>query len=146
LAERPEPWRAYANNPLLGKLQRRLVPQLRSHLAAQLPDYMVPAAFVALEALPLTPNGKLDRKALPRLEAAYATGAYAPPEGPLEEALAALWSELLGIERVGRHDDFFALGGHSLLAVSLVERMRRQGLPGTRWRCRRTAFRRIAPG
>ncbi|HBH72479.1 MAG TPA: non-ribosomal peptide synthetase module, partial [Synechococcales bacterium UBA10510] len=124
LAERPEPWRAYANNPLLGKLQRRLVPQLRSHLAAQLPDYMVPAAFVALEALPLTPNGKLDRKALPALKMAYATGAYAPPEGPVEEALAELWSELLGIERVGRHDDFFALGGHSLLAVQVISRLR----------------------
>ena len=114
-AERLEPWRAYANNPLLGKLQRRLVPQLRSHLAAQLPEHMVPAAFLALDAMPLTPNGKLDRKALPALKLAYSTTFYTPPEGPVEEALATLWTELLGSERVGRHDDFFALGGHSLL-------------------------------
>ncbi|MFN9635612.1 MAG: non-ribosomal peptide synthetase, partial [Synechococcaceae cyanobacterium] len=103
---------------------------LKAHLRDRLPDYMVPAAFVVLESLPLTPNGKLDRKALPAPEAeAYAVRAYEPPVGLVEEALAALWSELLRIERVGRHDDFFSLGGHSLLAVSLVERMRRQGLP-----------------
>ena len=90
---------------------------------------MLPAAFVVLEAFPLTPNGKLDRKALPAPEAeAFASNAYVPPQGPVEETLAALWSELLRIERVGRHDDFFALGGHSLLAVSLVERLRRLDL------------------
>ncbi|MFM9100878.1 MAG: non-ribosomal peptide synthetase, partial [Cyanobium sp.] len=104
--------------------------RLKAHLQSRLPDYMLPAAFVVLERFPLTPNGKLDRKALPAPEAdAYASRAYAPPEGPVETALAAIWSELLGIERIGRHDDFFSLGGHSLLAVSLVERMRRQGLP-----------------
>jgi amino acid adenylation domain-containing protein len=94
---------------------------LKTHLQSSLPSHMVPAAFVVLESLPLTPNGKLDRKALPAPEAdAYATGAYAPPKGPVEEALAELWSELLGIEQVGRHDDFFALGGHSLLAIRLI--------------------------
>jgi amino acid adenylation domain-containing protein len=97
---------------------------LKTHLQSSLPDYMLPAAFVVLDALPLTPNGKLDRKALPAPEAdAYATGAYAPPEGQVEEALAALWSELLGIERVGRHDDFFALGGHSLLVLRLLSEL-----------------------
>jgi thioesterase domain-containing protein/acyl carrier protein len=76
---------------------------------------------VVLDAMPLTPNGKLDRKALPAPEAdAYAVRAYTPPEGQVEEVLAALWSELLGIERVGRHDDFFSLGGHSLLAIRLI--------------------------
>jgi thioesterase domain-containing protein/acyl carrier protein len=74
--------------------------------------------------MPLTPNGKLDRKALPAPEAdAYATGAYAPPEGQVEAVLAELWSELLGIERVGRHDDFFALGGHSLLVLRLLSEL-----------------------
>ncbi|MFM8277521.1 MAG: condensation domain-containing protein, partial [Cyanobium sp.] len=98
---------------------------LKAHLQSSLPDYMVPSAFVVLEAFPLTPNGKLDRKALPAPEAdAYATSDYAPPEGAVEETLAALWRELLGIERVGRHDDFFALGGHSLLAVQVISRLR----------------------
>jgi amino acid adenylation domain-containing protein len=97
---------------------------LKTHLQSSLPSHMVPAAFVVLESLPLTPNGKLDRKALPAPEAdAYATGAYAPPKGPVEEALAELWSELLGIEQVGRHDDFFALGGHSLLAIRLLSEL-----------------------
>ena len=98
---------------------------LKAHLQSCLPEHMVPAAFVVLEALPLTPNGKLDRKALPAPDAqAYASRAYEPPQGPVEEALAAIWRELLRIERVGRHDDFFALGGHSLLAVQLISRLR----------------------
>ncbi|MFM9103276.1 MAG: thioesterase domain-containing protein, partial [Cyanobium sp.] len=98
--------------------------ELKAHLQSRLPDYMLPAAFVVLERFPLTPNGKLDRKALPAPEAdAYASRAYAPPEGPVEEALAAIWSELLGIERIGRHDDFFSLGGHSLLVLRLVSEL-----------------------
>jgi amino acid adenylation domain-containing protein len=102
---------------------------LRQHLAAHLPQYMVPAAYVALDALPLTPNGKLDRKALPAPEAdAFGARAYEAPQGEIETTLARIWSELLGIERVGRHDNFFALGGHSLLAVRLIERLRQHGL------------------
>ena len=94
---------------------------LRSRLAAALPDHMVPAAFVSLQTMPLTPNGKLDRKALPDPgEAAYARQSYEPPQGEVEQALAAIWAELLGVERVGRHDNFFELGGHSLLAVRMV--------------------------
>ncbi|WP_409890455.1 condensation domain-containing protein, partial [Bradyrhizobium sp.] len=103
--------------------------ELRGHLAALLPDYMVPSAYVHLERLPLTPNGKLDRKALPAPEGtAFAVQAYEPPQGEIEEAVARIWAELLGVERIGRHDNFFALGGHSLLAVTLVERMRRAGI------------------
>jgi amino acid adenylation domain-containing protein len=86
---------------------------------------MVPGAYVMLEAFPLTANGKLDRKALPAPDAAAVTRReYAAPQGELETALAALWSELLGVERVGRHDHFFELGGHSLLAVQLTSRVR----------------------
>jgi acyl-coenzyme A synthetase/AMP-(fatty) acid ligase len=97
---------------------------LRSHLSAGLPEHMVPAAYVRLEALPLTPNGKLDRGALPAPDGeAYAQRAYEAPQGPVEEALAQIWSELLGVERVGRGDNFFELGGHSLLATRMITRI-----------------------
>jgi thioesterase domain-containing protein/acyl carrier protein len=82
---------------------------------------------VELESLPLTPNGKLDRKALPAPEgSAYARRGYEPPQGAIEETLASLWSELLGVERISRHDSFFELGGHSLLAVRMIARLRQQ--------------------
>ncbi|PMQ04704.1 Linear gramicidin synthase subunit D [Dyella sp. AD56] len=93
---------------------------LRHHLQGRLPGYMVPSAYVRLDAWPLTPNGKLDRSALPTPEAdALIREAYVAPMGEVEEALSQLWSELLGVDRVGRHDHFFALGGHSLLVVRL---------------------------
>jgi hypothetical protein len=97
---------------------------LRAHLRATLPEYMVPAAYVRLDALPLTPNGKLDRKALPAPEGeAYAAREYEAPVGEIEVALAQIWAELLGVERVGRWDNFFELGGHSLLAVRVASRV-----------------------
>jgi aryl carrier-like protein len=90
---------------------------------------MIPAAYVALEVLPLTPNGKLDRKALPRpSDAAFGLNIYEEPVGPVETAIARIWSEVLGIEKVGRNDNFFDLGGHSLLAVRMLERMRQAGI------------------
>jgi len=90
---------------------------------------MVPSAYVHLAALPLTPNGKLDRKALPAPQAgALAQTDYEAPQGEDECSMAALWAAVLNVERVGRHDDFFALGGHSLLAVSLMEKLRQVGL------------------
>jgi len=95
---------------------------LRSALAAQVPDYMLPSAFVALDALPLTPNGKLDRRALPAPERGGAV--FVPPSSPEESLLAALFGEVLGLERVSVDDSFFALGGHSLLATRLVSRVR----------------------
>jgi amino acid adenylation domain-containing protein len=98
---------------------------VREYLRERLPEYMVPSALVMLEALPLNANGKVDRRALP------VPGPTQPPPGELaaprdetESALAALWRELLGVERVGIHDNFFALGGHSLLAVKLIIRLR----------------------
>ncbi|WP_283957997.1 condensation domain-containing protein [Janthinobacterium lividum] len=99
--------------------------ELRSELGTVLAEYMVPSAYVVLEALPLTRNGKLDRRALPAPDqSALVTGQYEAPQGATEEAIAAIWQELLGVERVGRHDHFFDLGGHSLLAVQLMSRLR----------------------
>ncbi|MCP4659629.1 MAG: amino acid adenylation domain-containing protein, partial [bacterium] len=113
---------------VVGSGEARLeVEALRSQLATTLPEYMVPAAVVELEALPLAPSGKVDRAALGR-RALPATGARADwtaPRGPVEEILAEIFSQLLGVDRVGAGDDFFALGGHSLLATQMVSRVRR---------------------
>ena len=97
--------------------------ELRAHLLARLPGYMVPAAFTVLGALPLTPSGKVDRLALPAPEWVE-SAAGAAPRTPTEVALAAVWAEMLGREDVGAEDDFFALGGHSLLATRVVSRVR----------------------
>ena len=101
---------------------------LRAELGKHLPDYMIPAAYVQLDALPLSPNGKLDRKALPAPDGgAFIRLAYEAPAGEIEQALAQIWSELLGIERISRRDHFFELGGHSLLAIRLLEQLRQRG-------------------
>ncbi|HET6375541.1 MAG TPA: amino acid adenylation domain-containing protein, partial [Methylocella sp.] len=103
--------------------------ELRAWLRRALPDHMIPAAFVWLDALPLTPNGKIDKNALPAPDiAAQAAKQYAAPRTPAEETLCQIWAEALGARRVGRDDNFFELGGHSLLAVTIVERMRKAGL------------------
>jgi amino acid adenylation domain-containing protein len=103
------------------------VHDLRAHLTSALPEYMVPSAFVTLESFPLTPNGKLDRRALPAPDGqAYATREYEAPVGVLETELAQIWSELLSVERIGRHDNFFELGGHSLTDLKLVSRIAQQ--------------------
>jgi hypothetical protein len=89
---------------------------------------MVPAAYVTLAALPLTPNGKVDRNALPdpTWDRSAETREYRAPSTPTEETIAAIWREVLDIEDVGVHDNFFALGGHSLLGMQVVSRMRHQ--------------------
>ncbi|HSF41083.1 MAG TPA: amino acid adenylation domain-containing protein, partial [Thermoanaerobaculia bacterium] len=102
------------------------VADLRSALKESLPEYMVPAAFVTLEALPVTPSGKVDRRALPAPDSARPDldASYAAPRNPVQEVLADIWSDLLGVDRVGIHDDFFQLGGHSLLVAKLAARVR----------------------
>jgi amino acid adenylation domain-containing protein/non-ribosomal peptide synthase protein (TIGR01720 family) len=100
---------------------------LHDHCAGRLPEYMVPAAIVLLDRLPLTPNGKLDRAALPA-PAVDDPVPYAPPCTGEEETLARIWAEVLGLERVGRDDDFFALGGDSILSIQVVARAAKAGL------------------
>jgi len=98
---------------------------LRPPLERQLPEYMVPSAFVVMAALPVTPNGKLDRKALPGPEAPVAA-TYAPPVTPPQKIMCDIAADLLRVPRVGIHDNFFDLGGHSLLATQFVSRVRNE--------------------
>ncbi|NER99115.1 MAG: tubC protein, partial [Symploca sp. SIO1B1] len=120
-----KPWTDYTNNPLYGKLVQKLVPQVRQFVQQKLPNYMMPQAFVLLNALPLTPNGKVDRKALPKPDTAtrnLSTG-FTLPRNPIEAQLVQIWGEVLGIERIGVKDNFFELGGHSLLATQVISRL-----------------------
>jgi acyl carrier protein len=99
--------------------------ELRSHLSSQLPDYMVPAAYVRMDRIPLTANGKLDSKALPMPEGdAHAARGYEAPKGEIERRLVEIWADVLKVERVGRRDNFFELGGHSLLVMQVMARIR----------------------
>ena len=98
---------------------------LRNYLAARLPDYMIPNAFVALESLPLTPNGKVDRGALPAQEVRLSSATpFIPPSTPTQELLAGIWSDVLKLPSVGIGHNFFALGGHSLLGAQVLSRVR----------------------
>jgi len=122
----PKSWTDYTNNPLYGKLVQKLIPQVREFVQQKLPSYMVPQAFVLLNTLPLTPNGKVDRQALPTPDTAtrnLATG-FLAPRTPIETQIAQIWSEVLGVERIGIKDNFFELGGHSLLATQVISRSR----------------------
>jgi SAM-dependent methyltransferase len=124
-SDQPEtrPWSTYANavagleNPQSG------TQHLREYLRQRLPEHMVPSQFVWLERLPLTPNGKLDRRALPSPGPEDCGAGYIAPESPLENSIAAIWSEVLGVERVGVNTNFFDLGGHSLLLVRVHSRL-----------------------
>ncbi|RKH17231.1 phosphopantetheine-binding protein, partial [Corallococcus sp. CA031C] len=99
---------------------------LRAFLKDRLPEHLVPAVFVSIATLPLTSSGKLDRAALPLPEGVRPDSGpeFTPPRNELEQSLAAIWTELLGVERIGIHDNFFELGGHSLLATQLISRVR----------------------
>lgn len=118
-------WSSYANNPLQGKFAGKFVPRLRTFLEERLPGYMVPATFILLDSLPLLPNGKLNYRALPDPEVLHPEleAAYVPPQSEVERSIAAIWQEVLHIEKVGIHDRFFDLGGHSLLIVQVHSKL-----------------------
>jgi natural product biosynthesis luciferase-like monooxygenase protein len=122
-----KPWSAYVNHPARKASRDSLVPQLRTYLRDKLPDYMVPSAFVLLDALPLTPNGKINRKALPAPERTRQESAasYAAPQNEVERVIASVWSELLNLDQVGTHDNFFDLGANSLLMVQANGKLRK---------------------
>ncbi len=125
----PGPWTSYANRPLRGRLLRELVPSLRSHAAANLPEHMLPSAFVLLDAFPVTPNGKLDRRALPAPDSLRVelSDGFEAPRTAAEAALAEVWARILNLERVGARDNFFELGGDSILAIHVVAAAREAG-------------------
>nr|APZ78833.1 nonribosomal peptide synthetase [Stigmatella aurantiaca Sg a15] len=115
----------HANDPLRGRLERRLESDLRKRAQEHLPDYMVPASIMVVDVIPLTGNGKVDRRALPVPAAPQGLEtAYVEPRTGEEEILVSIFAELLGAERVGVHESFFDLGGHSLLATQVVSRVR----------------------
>jgi amino acid adenylation domain-containing protein len=98
--------------------------ELRAFLRERLPEYMIPAVFTWMDALPRTTSGKLDRRALPEVDAGADGAEFVPPAPGLEERIAAVWQEVLGVDRVGAHDDFFDLGGQSILATRLAAKLR----------------------
>ena len=118
-------WSQYANNPLKGKIARDLQPALRRHMQRQLPDYMVPAAFVILDAMPLNANGKVDRRALPAPERSRPELATALvlPQTEVEQKVAQVWQDLLQLDEVGVCDNFFELGGNSLLLIQAHQQL-----------------------
>jgi acyl carrier protein len=112
---------AYVVETLHIKSQQNI---LRDFLKQELPEYMVPSVFVFLDALPLTPSGKIDRRRLPVPSVSHDLESFVPPRTPTEENLAQIWQEVLGLEQVSIHDNFFECGGHSLLATQVISRLR----------------------
>src|SRR5437879_6489445 len=123
---RHQPAGAYARAELPADGEVLTPASLRKYLQARLPQYMIPSAFVLMDKLPLTANGKVDRQALPAVsfERTHPARELAPPFTETEQAVAAIWAELLKVEQIGRKDDFFDLGGDSLMAIRAVSRMR----------------------
>ena len=117
----------HSNNPLVSQTAKQLVPNLRTYLEERLPEYMVPSGFMLLSQFPLTPNGKIDRKALPPLKLIdNISSDFVAPQTDTEMKLANIWMDVLGIEKIGIHDNFFHLGGHSLMATQVVSRIRKE--------------------
>lgn len=126
-AEAPKPWEAFASDPLENIFRQQLVPRLKEHLKARLPDYMVPSQWMMLKQLPLTPNGKIDRRALPEPQSRpEEMGEYVAPRTDVEWILVDIWTRVLRVDQVGVEDNFFDLGGHSLLATQVVVRIQSQ--------------------
>jgi acyl carrier protein len=115
---------AYANDPQSAQARHEMARRVRARLRAALPDYMIPPDLAPIDRMPLMPNGKIDRKALPARGVRSDEAEYEPPSGPAEIALASVWSNVLGVEQVGRGDDFFELGGHSLLVMRMAALVR----------------------
>ncbi len=115
----------FANNPTMGKLSRQIGPEIKRFLTALLPDYMVPSVYVPLDAMPLSPNGKVDRKRLPEPDTSRPDmqSPFVEPSNPTEQVIAAIWVDVLGLDRVGVEDAFLDLGGHSILAVQIQARI-----------------------
>jgi amino acid adenylation domain-containing protein/non-ribosomal peptide synthase protein (TIGR01720 family) len=126
----PQTWSNYANAPLHQMSNTQLVSLLRQCLKSKLPNYMVPSAFVMLNALPLTPNGKVDRKALPEPERIRPEieETYVAPQTTIEKQLAVIWAQVLGLEKVGINNKFFELGGDSILSIQVVSKANQAGL------------------
>ena len=124
----PKVTQSYSINPLEGRFSKTLIPQIKQQVREHLPEYMCPSAFVLLDKLPMTPSGKLDRRALPAptQEAVIAKEAFVQANTSTEKRLCSIWSDVLGIEKIGLTNDFFSLGGHSLLATKLVSRIREE--------------------
>jgi amino acid adenylation domain-containing protein/thioester reductase-like protein len=122
-----KPWNLYTNSPLKTDKIDDLAIQLRLFLKEKLPEYMIPSAFVMMEALPLTPNGKVDRRSLPEPKNTRPalTQTYVSPSTSIEQQLAEVWSQILEIEQVGIYDNFFELGGHSLLTAQLLSQIKK---------------------
>ncbi len=120
-----KPWSDYSSHPFTASPSQDLVPQLRLFLKDKLPEYMVPSAFVVMESLPLTPNGKIDRRALPapNQDRPSLGELFVAPRNAIEKQLASIWSQVLDIQPIGIHDNFFDLGGHSLLVAQMVSQV-----------------------
>lgn len=119
---------SWTNIPLFSEISLILQKEIRTLLKQRLPDYMIPQELIALPKMPLTRNGKIDRTFLSQLEDRTLSNnrSYESPASEVEQKLAAIWQDLLAVQRVGIHDDFFELGGHSLLAMRVISAIRKQ--------------------